>query len=122
MSDIVERAKAVIGPHLTPEPWVVNTEGWAVISSGSDSVMHAYVDTTCVDCGEEMCQSMDCHVAASIEDLEFIAAARTLVPELVAEVEKWKAAAVYAQARIERIRDVASYFCIPNELAAAMED
>lgn len=88
MSDILDRARAALGPQVTAAPWVVNTEGWASISSGSDSVIHAYVDTTCVDCGEEICQSMDCHVAASIEDLEFIAAARTLVPELAAEVDR----------------------------------
>lgn len=87
MSDVVERSKAVL-ENTTPGPWEVNREGWACISSGSDSVFHAYVETTCVECDAEITQSMDCHVAISIEDAEFIAQARTLVPELVAEIER----------------------------------
>lgn len=91
MTDIVDRAKAALA-DTTDGPWEVNTEGWACISSGSDSVFHAYVETTCIDCDAEITQSMGCHVAISIEDAEFIAQARTLVPELIAEVERLQAA------------------------------
>lgn len=88
MSDIVARAKAAL-ESVTDGPWVVNREGWACISSGSDSVFHGYFEGSCGDCGDEIHDAAS--VAISIEDAEFIAAARTLVPELVAEVEKLRA-------------------------------
>lgn len=88
-ADVVARAKAVLVEHLTPAPWVVNTEGWAVISSGSDSVFHGYFEGHCGDCGEQVLDAAT--VAIAIEDAEFIAAARSLVPELVAEVERLRA-------------------------------
>jgi hypothetical protein len=85
MSDVVERANAVT-EGITDGPWVVNREGWACISSGSDSVFHGYFDGSCDDCGDEIHDAAS--VAISIEDAEFIAAARQLVPELVAEVKR----------------------------------
>lgn len=97
------RAKAALGEHVTPGPWVVNREGWAVISSGSDSVIHGYVDTACESCGADV--KGNAQVAVSIEDAEFIAAARTLVPELVAEVERLRGQAeqfrVFARVSVE---------------------
>ncbi|QSL99831.1 hypothetical protein SEA_ODAY_87 [Gordonia phage ODay] len=95
---IADEARAKL-EGITPGPWVVNTEGWAFISSGGDSVLHAYVDTKCLECDAEVCQSMDCHVAASGEDAEFIAAAPDLVRGLLAELD---------QAR-EFIQDIATH-------------
>ena len=72
----------------TEGPWVVNgpAEQWAVISSGHDSVIHAYTvhDPDCEGCtcgGDEAG-----HVAISVEDAEFISAARADVPALTAAV------------------------------------
>ena len=72
----------------TEEPWEVNgpDEDWAVIHSGPDSVIHAYTvhDPACEGCecgGDEAG-----HVAISVEDAEFIAAARTDLPALTAAV------------------------------------
>lgn len=59
--EVTERAKAAL-EGTTPGPWEVNTEGWALDGSP--------------------------HVAVSIEDAEFIAAARMLVSDLVAEIER----------------------------------
>lgn len=84
--DVVERAKSVLGPDVTPAPWVVNTEGWATISHESDSVIHGYYEASCYECGAE--DSGPASVSVSVEDAEFIAAARSLVPELIAEVER----------------------------------
>ncbi len=92
MTDVVERAKAALSEHVTSAPWVVNREGWACVSSGSDSVFHAYYEGDCPSCGDEI-TPVDARVAISIEDAEFIAAARSLVPELVAEVERTREAA-----------------------------
>lgn len=83
--DVVARAEAAL-EGTTPAPWVVNTEGWAVISHESDSVFHGYFDGYCNDCGDNVVDAA--FVAISIEDAEFIAAARSLVPELVDEVKK----------------------------------
>jgi hypothetical protein len=88
-NDIVERAKAALH-ETTPGPWVVNREGLACISSGSDSVIHGYFDGNCGDCGDEVHD--EASVAIGIEDAQFIAAARSLVPELVAEVERLRGA------------------------------
>jgi hypothetical protein len=84
--DLITRAETLL-TGTTPGPWIVNREGWASISSGSDSVIHAYVDYA--DYAPDGCEN-DCQadVACSIEDREFIAAARTLVPELLAEVKR----------------------------------
>jgi hypothetical protein len=97
--DVCDRARQAL-EETTPEPWVVNNEGWAVISHESDSVLHPYVETTCFECDAEIVQSMGCRVALSIEDLGFIAAARALVPELVAEVERLR-----ANQRVETVED-----------------
>ena len=74
--------------EATAEPWVVNgpAEQWAVISSGHDSVIHAYTvhDPDCESCtcgGDEAG-----HVAISVEDAAFITAAHTVVPALTAAV------------------------------------
>lgn len=83
--DVVARAKAA-QEGTTAAPWEVNREGWACISSGSDSVFHGWVDRECESCGDHV--QGDAFVAISIEDAEFIAAARSLVPELVAEIER----------------------------------
>ena len=69
-------------------PWEVNgpDEDWAAIHSGPDSVIHAYTvhDPDCQGCecgGDEAG-----HVAISVEDAAFIAAARTDLPALTAAV------------------------------------
>lgn len=69
--------------EATEGPWKVNgaDEDWAVISSGPDSVFHAYS-------AHGICEGCECgdgaaHVAIGIEDAEFIAHARTDVPALV---------------------------------------
>lgn len=74
--------------EATEGPWEVNgpDEDWAVIHSGPDSVIHAYTvhDPDCEGCecgGDEAG-----HVAISVEDVEFIADARTVVPALTAAV------------------------------------
>ena len=74
--------------EATEGPWEVNgpDEDWAVIHSGPDSVIHAYTvhDPDCEGCtcgGDEAG-----HVAISVEDAEFIAAARAAVPDLLAAV------------------------------------
>lgn len=103
MSDVVVRAKAAL-EGVTEGPWVVNQEGWSCISSGPDSVFHGYFNGSCGDCGDEIHDAAS--VAISVEDAEFIAAARTLVPELVAEVERLRAerpaAAVFCRDMEER--------------------
>lgn len=85
---LVERAKAAL-QGTTAGPWIVNREGWACISSGSDSVIHGYFEGDCPDCGDRIIDNA--MVAVSIEDATFIAEVRTLVPELVAEVERLQA-------------------------------
>ena len=72
--------------EATDGPWKVNgpDEDWAVVSSGSDSVFHAYS-------GHGICEGCECgdgaaHVAIGIEDAEFIAHARTDVPALAASL------------------------------------
>ena len=73
----------------TEGPWLVNgpDEQWAVISSGSDSVLHSYMrcrpDCEGCECGESVAE-----VAIELEDAEFIAAARTTVPALLDALEK----------------------------------
>lgn len=94
MSDVIERAEAAM-EGVTAGPWVVNRDGWACVSPGPDSVFHGYFEGSCGDCGDEILDSAS--VAISIEDAEFIAAARTLVPELVAELKA-------ARAEVERHR------------------
>lgn len=88
MSDIVERAEAALD-GITEGPWTVNHEGWACISSGSNSVFHGYFEGSCGDCGDEINDAAS--VAISIEDAEFIAAARALVPDLIAELKATRA-------------------------------
>jgi hypothetical protein len=74
----------------TKGPWVVNgpDEDWAAISSGPDSVIHAYTthDPDCEGCtcgGDEAG-----HVAISVEDAEFIAAAPDLARSLLGFVRE----------------------------------
>lgn len=82
----------------TPGPWTPCTEGWATISSGSDSVIHAYHPRDCChECGEPY--DMEPGVAIGVEDLEFIAAARTAVPQLLDQLDQ-------AEARIKAVQDV----------------
>lgn len=67
-------------------PWEALPEGgWAVIGSGSDSVIHAYSEHAVCSCGEACDGSPE--VAMSIEDIEFVAHARTDVPDLLAHVD-----------------------------------
>lgn len=75
-----EEARALLD-EATPGPWV-DDEVWAAISSGSDSVVHAYVETTCDGCGAEI--NDDATVAMSAEDAALIAAA----PDLAYTVEQ----------------------------------
>lgn len=84
MTDIVARAEECL-QGITRGPWVVNREGWACISSGSDSVFHGHYAGECPICGEDV--EMAAEVAISIEDAEFIAASPELVAELVAELK-----------------------------------
>ena len=68
----------------THGPWEVQEEEWAVISSGSDSVLHAFaVEKDCIECGTPQ-DECDTEVVLDIEDVEFIAHARSDVPALVA--------------------------------------
>lgn len=70
----------------TPGPWTPCTEGWATVSSGSDSVIHAYHPRDCChECGEPY--DMEPGVAIEVEDLEFIAAARTALPRLLDQLD-----------------------------------
>ena len=76
----------------TDGPWVVQEEEWAVISSSSDSVLHAFaVEKDCTECGEPQVEA-DVEVVLVIEDAEFIAHARTDVPWLIEQVRKLDAA------------------------------
>ena len=80
LNEIEARANAA-----TEGPWLVNgpDEPWAVISSGSDSVLHSYMrcrpDCEGCECGESVAE-----VAIELEDAEFIAHARTDVPDMAA--------------------------------------
>lgn len=83
--DITDRARAAL-EGVTDGPWEVNREGWAVISSSSDSVLHGYFEGDCDNCCYPITAAAS--VAIGIENVTFIAEARTLVPELLAEVER----------------------------------
>ncbi|AON96772.1 hypothetical protein BI081_gp021 [Mycobacterium phage Tonenili] len=91
MSDVVERAKAALEALGDRGPWTIDSEdGEPIIHEAHhyDS-MDEWYDVNGANGGW----------VAHCEDLpvaEFIASARSLVPELIAEVEKWRAAAVYA--------------------------
>lgn len=110
--DLVAEAKEALA-GITPGPWAVNTEGWAAVSSGPDSVIHAACTTFCDECGHEFADP-DAFVCVSAEDAEFIAASPDLVSRLADEVERlrdsrdhwkalWKAAVEDATtARTER--------------------
>lgn len=79
MSDLVERAKAAL-EGVTEGPWETRSdymELTRVVHSGEAE----FALFLCCDCGVEA-------GAGEGRDAEFIAAARTLVPELVAEVER----------------------------------
>lgn len=84
MSDVVERAKAAL-EGATPGPWEATWEDadkwWSVTAGPIDNMVCPEVTT----------------VDGRPADAEFIAQARTLVPELVAEVERLRAG-------IERVR------------------
>lgn len=85
MTDIVQRAEQAL-EKTTPGQWEVNREGWACISSGADSVIHAFYDKECPSCDETITDAA--YVAISIEDAEFIAAAPELVRELIAKLKR----------------------------------
>ncbi len=87
--DILARARAAL-EGVTEGPWEVNREGWAVISSSSDSVLHGYFEGDCDNCCYPITAAAS--VAISIENVTFIAEARTLIPELLAEVERLRGA------------------------------
>lgn len=75
MSDVVERAKAAL-EGTTEGPWIAeysSEEGNCVIPHDAESTREAVATT---------------HLYHQRADAEFIAQARTLVPELVAEVEE----------------------------------
>lgn len=80
LDEIEARANAA-----TPGPWEVNgpDQPWAIISHGSDSVLHAYEQH------HPYCEGCECgdsrsEVALSDEDAELIAHSRTDVPALAA--------------------------------------
>ena len=84
LDEIEARANAA-----TEGPWEVNgpDQPWAIISHGSDSVLHAYEQH------HPYCEGCECgdsrsEVALSGEDAEFIAHARTDVPALLDALEK----------------------------------
>lgn len=83
--DVVERAKAVL-EGTTPGPWEADldphgeTRGIWPTGPGEQIVIGAYVANDGFD--------SNCWADGSDEDLRFIAQARTLVPELVAEAER----------------------------------
>ena len=85
VTDIVERSEQALD-GITPGKWEINREGWACISSGPDSVIHAFYDSECPACDETITDTAV--VAISMEDAEFIAAAPQLVRELLAEVKR----------------------------------
>ncbi|MDG5773909.1 hypothetical protein [Mycolicibacterium fortuitum] len=75
MSDVVQRAKAVL-EGITDGPWIAEysgEQGNCVIPHDAQSTREAVATT---------------HLYHQLADAEFIAQARTLVPELVAEVER----------------------------------
>ncbi|AUV61621.1 hypothetical protein PP502_gp56 [Gordonia phage Beenie] len=86
MSDDVRADARRLLQGITPGPWEVNSDGWATISSGPDSVIHAYSEHAVCDCGAEVEGSPG--VAISIEDAEFIAAAPALVERLLTELDR----------------------------------
>lgn len=81
MSDLVERAKAAL-EGVSNGPWRADgdvTDGATVLYTPS-SMTREYAVLGCPDCG------VNGH--GYLGDAQFIAAARALVPELVAEVER----------------------------------
>lgn len=94
MSDVKGRAREAL-TGITEGQWEINQEGWAMISAGSDSVIHGYVDATCDDCGNDV--TGDAFVACSYEDRALIAAAPSLISDLLSLVEE-------QEYEIERLR------------------
>lgn len=108
MSDIAERAKALLD-GVTPGPWEHRI--------GPDDETHSeYCTKTLINSGEPLhvliAESPDPKFAyvvpaitgdgpTSARNAEFIAAARTLVPELIAEVERLQSA---AKTEVERLK------------------
>lgn len=108
--DLIHRTKTALD-GTTDGPWELTPESWAVISSGSDSVFHAYSEHAVCECGEPVDGTPQ--VAISIEDAEFIVAARTLVPELVHELERIRAALtlLYRQTWTAAAHEKATHEC-----------
>lgn len=90
--DVVDRAKAVL-ENVTAAPW--RTEP-------GDEVGDAAVF---VDVGPSLFWCPDCgtNAEAGGREAAFIVAARTLVPELVAEIERLRALDFHARAFAERL-------------------
>lgn len=113
MSDIVERAKAAL-EGITEGPWA--TDGTLIgcelvkDSPGVTSYKHALAEMDEDSYDEEFGEgTYDGEVWRPYEqrlaDAEFIAAARTLVPELVAEVERLRAGGPWVE-HVERMESM----------------
>lgn len=87
MSDIVQRAKAAL-EGVTAGPWETErskyVSGWYIFPKGGATVLHA-VDSE----------------GLAPPDFQFLAAARTLVPELVDEIEKLRTEVAFAKDGME---------------------
>ena len=100
MTDIIERAKAALeGVTEGPWKWSRNCQrleggkdgyGEVIAPGPVDCMSHCYGGTSTIEFENEP------------HDAEFIAAARTLVPELIAEIERVRAAAQTLGRIIER--------------------
>lgn len=102
MSDVVERAKTAL-EDTTPGPWEADldphgeTRGIWPTGPGEEIVIGNYVRA-------DGFESVD-WAGGSDEDLRFIAQARTLVPELVAEVGRLRRVVDALKVVIEHVDD-----------------
>ena|SRR5699024_1790863 len=79
LTDLLDQIER-LDKEATKGPWDHTVE-WAEIGSGSDSVIHGYGYAHCDGCDEEI-EGVDARVALSPDDAEFIALARTALPQL----------------------------------------
>lgn len=86
MTDLVERAKAAL-QDVTPGPWVWDSEGYM----GCGQVYTEDEDLLCCNIAAPSGDLYPRSGYSPRDDMKFIAAARQLVPELVAEIERLRA-------------------------------
>lgn len=73
--------------HLSAEPWESQAEGWAVISSGPDSIFHAYSEEIeCPICGAPD-QNGEPEIAIEFDTERAIVDAHNTLPALLTAVE-----------------------------------